>query len=287
MKRGGCGLNGWEAIRRINESAWSAPVKNLMRTLLQWRDGRTGEAWPSVASIARALGVAESTTRRHLRQAEACGALVPIGNQSGGWRPTRYRMVLPERSENPPESGGFTPPESGPLPTEPRRQTRRNPSPNPPDSGPDPSMIPPSIQPPQPEAVVDLFARLKIEHLSGHANATADRMAWIARAAPEKNIPGAWAASCIREGWEVPPPTPEDEQAAKRADRDAAFEHFLSLSESEQEEVLDEVVSMFPNLSADLGRYRDGRMRLEEVTGVKGAIARVLGNPAECNGHHA
>lgn len=252
-------MSPWDAIRAINRAPWSGSVKHLALALLEWRDGTTGELWPAVRTIARAMSVAESTVRLRLREAEACGALVLTGHRRGGRRPARYEMALPEPGPNPPESGGFNPPKSGAEPTESRRRTHRISTPNPPESGPDPSSIPPSNQPTTPAAVVvDSFSRLGIESLRGHANATPERIAWIAREAPSKANPSAWAAACIREAWEIPPPSEADVRAAARAERARLFAAFEALPDAERAEVLAEVERRLPNLAVNVARYRRG-----------------------------
>lgn len=143
----------WQAVRLINRSAWPANVKNLARTMLEWRDATTGELFPAVPTIAAALGVAESTARGYIGEAIDCGALVVVGARKGGTGPTRYRLVLPG-PPTPPDSGGVltkeappdpapTPPDSGPHPVGFRPPPHRIPAPTPPNSGPEPSMHPP------------------------------------------------------------------------------------------------------------------------------------------------
>ncbi|MDX9912008.1 MAG: helix-turn-helix domain-containing protein [Phycisphaerales bacterium] len=247
-----------------------------MLALLQWRDKYTNEVYPSVKTIAAALGVSESTARSYLRRAEECGALEVIGSRSGGRRSTRYRMNFSDPLANPPDSNGFNPPDSGPQPTEIRRPTHRNSSPNPPDSGPEPSRNHPMNQQPQPEVVDDVFSLFWIENLLGHPNATHERLAYIKRYAPNAENPSAWAAKCIREGWKVPPPPAAELSARARAERDRRFDEFESLSKADQLHVLYEVKQRFPNLTPLVDRYRAGAAGLDDLGGLRGAIASVM-----------
>lgn len=242
----------WDAIRIINEAPWSSTVKNLARALLQWRDSKTGLVRPRVLTIAQALSVSESTARTYLNEALACGALAIAGPRSGGRQATSYRLILPEST--PPDSGGMasaSPPKSGAQPAGLRHSTHRIPSPNPPDSGPDPTKNRPRNQPQQPPAVVvgDVFDRLGIPNLRGHANATPERMTWIEADAPSKDHPGGWAAQCIREGWTPPPPTPAQAEAARKERRAAQLTRFDSLPEADRAAVLARVRRQYDNLS--------------------------------------
>lgn len=268
-------LTSWGAIRLINQSGWSARVKNLARALLEWRHAQTGELRPKVSTIARALGISESTARAHIGEAVKCGALVIVGTRSGGRTASRYRMVLPGSDAlNPLDSGGFegssgrgNPPGPQGQPTGIRPPSHRIPSSNPPDSGPEPSKDHPMNQPQT--TVVDVFSQLGIEHLRGHPNATPDRMAWIAREAPRQKSPGGWAATCIREGWPVPAPSEADTKAARKRAREARLAQFDAMPEAERSAVIAIARSWRPNLV-------DPRVHPDHSHGVRGAVAEVL-----------
>lgn len=100
--------------------------------------------------------------------------------------------------------------------------------------------------------VVDVLSRLSIENLRDHANATPERLAWIEREADSKANPQAWAAQCIRKGWEVPPLTPEVkrsvERAAKEQQRHEAMAAFERMTSEEKRVVFDAMYQRFPNL---------------------------------------
>lgn len=100
--------------------------------------------------------------------------------------------------------------------------------------------------------VVDVLSRLSIENLRDHANATPERLAWIEREADSKANPQAWAAQCIRKGWEVPPLTPEVkrsvERAAKEQRRHEAMAAFERMTSEEKRVVFDAMYQRFPNL---------------------------------------
>lgn len=268
-------LTSWGAIRLINQSGWSARVKNLARALLEWRDARTGELHPGVSTIASALGTSESTARAHIGEAVKCGALVIVGTRSGGRTPSRYRMVLPDSdAPNPPDSGGFegssgrgNPPGPHGQPTGIRPPSHRIPSSNPPDSGPEPSKDHLLNQPQT--TVVDVFSQLGIDHLRGHPNATPDRMAWIAREAPRQRSPGGWAAACILKGWVVPPPSEADTKAARKRAREVMLARFDAMPEAQRSAIIAIARSWCPNLA-------DPRVHLDNSPGIRGAVADVL-----------
>ncbi len=265
----------WDAIRVINASGWCSGVKNLARTLLQWRNALTGEVWPSIRTIAKAMSTSESTTRAFIDKALKCGALVVIGKRSGGRRPTRYRLVLPESADpNPPDSGGFgnsggpsnpgNPPDSAAQRTKGRCPTHRIPASNPPKSGAEPSRTNPDNHSQQP--ATDVIARLGIENLRDHPNATPDRLEWIAREAPGKSRPAGWAAKCIREGWDVPPLTEADQAEQRGRQRQAVLDKYDAMTESHQAAIMARVRVTYRNL--------DGHA--PESPAVRGAIARVI-----------
>ena len=62
----------------------------------------------------------------------------------------------------------------------------------------------------------------------------------------------AWAAQCIRKGWEVPPLTPEVkrsvERAAKEQRRHEAMAAFERMTSEEKRVVFDAMYQRFPNL---------------------------------------
>lgn len=289
-------MNSWDAIRIVNNSDWPKGVKNLVRTLLQWRNSKTGVAYPSVQQIGEALGVAASTVRSYVNQAIECGAVVVEGERVGGRESNRYRVVLPEvnaqESDDASGSAGTasdvtldgaslplrrdevpdrrtptpTPPESGAQPAEIRCPPHRNPVATPPESGAVPSRTPPRNLQQPPVVVVDVFDRLGISSLREHPNATPERMAWIEREAPSKKNPSGWAAQCIREGWKPPPPSraqAEDARAAVRAAQQARFD---ALPKSEQALVMGRVRRVYDNLSHLPDDHR----------AVRAAIARVM-----------
>jgi hypothetical protein len=124
--------------------------------------------------------------------------------------------------------------------------------------------------------VVDVFSRFGIENLREHPNVTPDRVEYIERCAPNAKNPSAWAAKCIRDSWKVPPPPAAELSARARAERDRRFDEFGSLSKADQLHVLDEVGRRFPNLALLVERYRDGAAGLNDLGGLRGAIAKVM-----------
>ncbi len=72
--------------------------------LLHHSGYRTGEAWPSVSTLAKEAGVARSTVSLALKQLKESKALVVV--ESGGPRKsTRRRLYVPSKTEYPERSG--------------------------------------------------------------------------------------------------------------------------------------------------------------------------------------
>lgn len=88
----------------------TAPERCVLFALVRWIDWSTGEAYPSIASIARACGVNERTCQRIIARLVECGYLT-VSRSTGGTRKetNRYRANL-DRIRADATTGGTKPP---------------------------------------------------------------------------------------------------------------------------------------------------------------------------------
>jgi hypothetical protein len=244
-----------------NSPTRTAAERGVLLASVRWLNA-DGELWPAVENWARLAGVKVRTLQRILRRLVAVGVLEVVEASNGGAnRTTKYR--IPSLLENPDATSGVEP--------RPGRHETPTPKPAPPDvrdAKPRPVVTQSSREQPkeQPSSPAGVVASLSLD-LREHVNATPVRLAWIERDAPSKDNPEAWAASCIRRGWPVPPPTPEQAIASAKADRFAQLAEFDAMPSDERASILESVYRLFPNLAG----------RPASDPGVRGGILRVLG----------
>jgi len=75
------------------------------------------------------------------------------------------------------------------------------------------------------------------EELLKHPNATPERLAYIARVAPKKQNPGGFAASAIRNAYDITQPTPAERSQAKERERAERLRRFHVLPEDQKRSV--------------------------------------------------
>lgn len=240
-----------------------------------WLNFQTWELWPSVEAWARLAGLTARSTRRALRRLEGRGFLKVVRSSRGGrgvdgrGKTTKYMLLLPEITE-PVEPDGEQP---GPA----RREPSLTASPHP-DTGviePGRTVSRSSIEPPeeqiqqQVDGPAAAVARLLgSEKLLRHTNATSERLAWIAREAPSKVNPSAWAAEAIRKGYS-PPTRRIDAKEAANIQRAAILRSFDAMNASERKRIVEQARQQFPNLV-------DPKLYPDTDPAVRGAVARTL-----------
>jgi hypothetical protein len=132
------------AIRAAARAAPTIEGKNLVRALALYAD-RAGVARPSLATLARDMGVHERNVQRQVRRLEACGRLVRLTPSSGGRGLTNEWLVVAEpepetpahappfgEPETPAPAPGFGSRNPGDEDEKPRRSRPETPAPAPP-----------------------------------------------------------------------------------------------------------------------------------------------------------
>lgn len=249
----------FEAISRLSTHGPSERV--VMLAALYWANA-DGVLWPCMENWARMAGITVRTLQRVLKRLLQNGFLIVMSPSSGGPRKT-VRYAIPALAN--PDSLSRLQHRNA------RHKTVTNEVCNP-DIGAqrprrsDGGTTTNNQENYNQQAVMDIFSRLGIEHLRDDPRATPDRLAWIEREAPTKKMPGAWAASCIREGWSVPEPSPADSAATCKAMRDHALANFDAMPELTRRGLLATARQQFPNLC-----------NLEEDhPAMRGAVAKVI-----------
>ncbi|MEO1534915.1 MAG: helix-turn-helix domain-containing protein, partial [Planctomycetota bacterium] len=77
-------------LRLIAKSGLRREHRDYLRTLLTWADLETWECWPSVTTIADAMGIDERTARRFGTDARALGLIDDVGVMKSG----QYRLRI-------------------------------------------------------------------------------------------------------------------------------------------------------------------------------------------------
>lgn len=140
--------------RQIRDSDLSSSDKAILWAILSFVDRRTGLAWPSVATLARAAGLKERATRARLGTLVRIG-LVQLVHQSRGGvgangRGVTHKLRLTldaSPTRNPAPNAGFTPPSDATQPGKPGAGTRQAKPANPAPNAGEPSMHLPKEQP--------------------------------------------------------------------------------------------------------------------------------------------
>jgi hypothetical protein len=78
----------------------------LMLALAEYTHPKKGVAWPSLATLARRVGVTRRAVRRLLRHCEEAGELRVLSCGCGRGHTSRYRITLLDACPTPGASGG-------------------------------------------------------------------------------------------------------------------------------------------------------------------------------------
>ncbi len=272
------------ALRAIGESDLSGSECDMLRTLLTWANPKTWELYPTIRTIAKYAKRDARTIQRVLGKLEERGVLTFVERSRGGIDPHgrgrghRLRLNLdcprrvPTTALNPGTSPELNPDTRPGLiirydEHEARLSCAQTPAPKHPYPGtpPDKQSREPAKEPTTNTDAAAVALILGSGEMVKHANATPQRLAWIAREAPGKTNPAGWAAEAIRKAWQPPPPK-EDAREARRRERALMLANFNRLDEGPKAAVVAAVRRRFPNLSP----------RPDDDPVVRAAIARVM-----------
>ena len=226
-----------------------------------------GTLWPAVATWAQLAGLTPRGLQRALRSLEDKGLLLRTQEGGGSRKTTRYRIPLYATTPDRPSAIIEPRPPSPQTPTStPTNPDGRAPEPRPTVRGTTKNIQENNHQHP---AVADVLARLGLDALRTHPNATPERLAWIEREARTKKNPAGWAAACIRDAWAVPAATPEQQTDDKRAQRERILADFDAMPQPARAELIAMVRRQFPNLA-------HARSFPDDDPILRGAVAKAL-----------
>ena len=256
----------------IARSGTKGAARQALLSAVNWADPKTGQLWPSIDNWAGVAGLSPRGLQKAIRRLQVAEKIKALTNGKGGARNTT-KWEVPLLAVRKDEQGSpLSTTETPNVITEganKRREkgehgdaqprtgfTRRNRE--------EPKQEPATTSP---DAGVLLSLGLG-KDLLRHANATPERLAWIARVAPTKSNPGGWAAQAIREGWNPPAVQmggPGGMGAAERARAAVA-----GLNQERRAELLTRVRKTMPNL----------RGLPDDHAAVVGMIAQLANGPS-------
>lgn len=289
-------MNTLEFLRLLAQSPYSRTQRDVLRTMLTFADLSTWKLWPSMSTIARAMGCDRRTVQRTVRVLHEIGILTTLGATRTGTCIMRIetgmlrevvegqlpRSPMPESPTTrtpttspttpatttlatPPASSRPIPPGQNDAQTNQRTSQGTTHTTNQPKEGladtpANKSDVP--GRPATPEAVAVAVAVGKIlgsEALLSHPNATPERLAYIARVAPGKQNPAGFAASAIREGYDIVPPTRAELEAQRHRERENANRRFRAMPEDRRRVIWDETRRRYGRVleQHNSARYRE------------------------------
>lgn len=252
----------------VAESGTDRAERQLLLAAINWANRFTGELWPSVEEWRKTAGLSERGFQEARRRLVVAQKMKALSHGLGGHQnPTVFQipMLAVDAERGAPDAPLSTPhaKREGAHPTRGRgapdaqrgasdapKQQKKNQMNN-------------QQQPERSPAVVALLALGLDEKMLRHANATPERLAWIASVAREKNNPAGWAAQAIREAWNPPTVAPGGAGGMSKAERAKAT--VAGLSHERHAELLERVRREYTNLSG----YAD------DSSPVVGAMARL------------
>ncbi|GDX99996.1 hypothetical protein LBMAG48_24000 [Phycisphaerae bacterium] len=252
-------------MREARDSTLDSREKLVLIMWVTFADGNDGTAWPSIARLAKATSLGESTVRESVRELERLGWLVLVGSRKGGRMSNRYRFQVP----NPPDGGGLNPTPSGPQPDTPQRPTRQSVAPSPPQSVAEQTNQQNKEQTTQHTAAVAALLSLGVgKDWLAHPHATPERLAWLLSEAKGKQSPAGFVVAAIRDAYSVPAPDEAREKAIDGAVR-KAFDPFDGLDEGERASWIVHARRKYPNL-ANASTYPD------DAAVIRGAVTKLM-----------
>ncbi len=194
----------FDYLRAVADSGLPAQERNVLRALLTWTNHETWEAFPSVATIARAMGVDPRTVQRTMKCLYERQLVAQIRAHKSGTNVIRvdierleslaieHRSAEQGEGHNAAPTSGESAPERAYSPLTLRHDaTQTNQSTN-------------------HEKTMSTAVYQRVESLLGkraelmnHPNATDERLAYIARNAHRKRNPTGWAIQAIEEGYDT------------------------------------------------------------------------------------
>lgn len=241
----------------------SGAEQAVLLAALRWANLTTGLLWPAVESWAEMAGIAPRSLRRTLRTLEAKGDLTLVCKGGGRRKAATYQLNA--LRENPDRGSGFSDAQTRPVGPPTRTvgsQTRtvevKNPDPR---SGEQQGT---DKEPTTTGGVVEVG--VLSQEMLRHPNATAERVAWVRREAPQKWNPAGWAAEAIRKGWDPPPPSEAEKAASRRLASEEKLAKFNAMPADQRATLIAAARRQFPNLD---GHADDSRPFL-------GAVLKVM-----------
>lgn len=281
-------MNTLEFLRLLAQSPYSRTQRDVLRTLLTFADLNTWKLWPSMSTIARAMGCDRRTVQRTVRVLHEIGILTTLGATRTGTCIMRIETGMlrevvegqlpssptPESSTTttPTTSPATSPASSRPIPpgqndaqtnqrtSQGTTHTTNQPTEGLADTPANKSDVPGPAATPEAAAVAAAVARiLGSEALLSHPNATPERLAYISRVAPGKQNPAGFAASAIREGYDIVPPTRAELEAQRHRERENANRRFRAMPEDRRRVIWDETRRRYGRVleQHNSARYRE------------------------------
>ncbi len=281
-------MNTLEFLRLLAQSPYSRTQRDVLRTMLTFADLSTWKLWPSMSTIARAMGCDRRTVQRTVRVLHEIGILTTLGATRTGTCIMRIETgmlrevvegqlpssPMPESSTTTtPTTSSATPPASSrPIPpgqndaqtnqrtNQGTTHTTNQPTESLADKSAHKSDVPGRPATPEAAAVAAAVARiLGSEALLSHPKATPERLAYIARVAPGKQNPAGFAASAIREGYDIVPPTRAELEAQRHRERENANRRFRAMPEDRRRVIWDETRRRYGRVleQHNSARYRE------------------------------
>ncbi|MEO1584198.1 MAG: helix-turn-helix domain-containing protein [Planctomycetota bacterium] len=222
-------------LRAVAASDLPRTDRDVLRTLQTWASVRTWECWPSVSTIADAMGVDRRTVQRSLGRLRESGLLSDVGVMPAGQARIRIDTDrLNALAGEPPDAEGERHDDTGGA-AECRRGGVHKAAGGRHDAAQTDQETNQITHHTTPAAAV--ASLLGSEDMLSHPNATPERLEWIAREAPTKNKPAGWAAGAIREAYVPPPPTDEDRRADRTIARNELLARFEALHPAAQADI--------------------------------------------------
>jgi len=251
-----------DRVAALPITGWEKPV---LIAAVRW-SGVNGEVYPSLANWSAMAGLSVRSLQRILRRLVAGGHIEIVRASKGGTSrgkglTSEYRVPL--FVVNPDAVSGIEP-----RPAQHITPTLATPNPDTRDVEPRHRVTRSSNDPPnnQPTTSSGVVVDLLSPELLRQPNATPERLEWIAREAPSKDDPRAWAACAIRGAWNPTTEPPEAAAAGRQIERNKLLAEFDAMPDARKAELRSRVRRKYPNL----------KDQPDDSNGVRGGVARLM-----------